>query len=63
MAEEEEVIEEIVKVEEGDEWHCIDPKDWLFVLLLKVTQTNGRPLPSGGFTSKAMTQMIHDIMG
>ena len=63
MAEEEEVIEEIVKVEEGDEHHCIDPKDQLFVLLLRVTQANGRPLPIGGFTSREMTQMIHDIMG
>ena len=63
MAEEEEVIEEIVQVEEDDECHHTDPKDRLFVLLLRVTQANGRPLPSGGFTSRAMTQMIHDIMG
>ena len=33
------------------------------MLLLRVTQANGRPLPIGGFTSRAMTQMIHDIMG
>ena len=32
------------------------------MLLLRVTQANGRPLPLGGFTSRAMTQMIHDIM-
>ena len=63
MAEEEEVIEEIVKVEEGDECDCTDPKDRLFVLLLRVTQANGRPLPIGGFTSRAMTQMIHVITG
>ena len=63
MAEEEEVIEEIVKVEEGDECHHTDPKGQLFVLLLRVTQANGTPLPIGGFTSRAMTQMIHDIMG
>ena len=31
------------------------------MLLLRVTQTNGRPLPIGGFTSRAMTQMVHDI--
>ena len=62
MAEENE-IEEAVKVEEGDE-HChTDPKDRLFVLLMRVTQTNGRPLPIGGFTSRAMTEMIHKIMG
>ena len=47
MAEEEEVIEGIVKVEEGDECHHTDLKDQLFVLLSKVTQANGRPLPIG----------------
>ena len=62
MAEESEV-REIVKVEEGDECHHTDPKDRLFVLLLRVTQANGRPLPIGGFTSRVMTQMIHEIMG
>ena len=33
------------------------------MLLLRVTQANGRPLPIGGFTSRVMTQMIHEIMG
>ena len=33
------------------------------MLLLRVTQTNGRPLPNGGFTRRTITQMIHDIMG
>ena len=33
------------------------------VLLLRVTQASDRPLPMGGFTSRAMTQMMHDIMG
>ena len=28
-----------------------------------LTQTNGRPLPIGGFTSRVMTQMIHEITG
>ena len=62
MAEESEV-EDVVKVEECDEHLCTDPKDPLFVLLLRVIQANGRPLPIGGFTSRAMTQMIHEIMG
>ena len=33
------------------------------MLLLRVTQANGRLLPIGGCTSRAMTQMIHDIRG
>ena len=54
---------EVMKVEEGNECCHADPKDQLFVLLLRVTQANGRPLPIGGFTSRAMTQMIHEIVG
>ena len=63
MAKEKEVIEEMVQVEEGDKCHHPDLRDQLFVLLLRVTQTNGRPLPTGGFMSRAMIQMKHDIMG
>ena len=53
----------MAQVEEGDKCHHTDLKDQLFVLLLRITQANDRPLPTGGFTSRAMTQMIHDIMG
>ena len=63
MTEEKEVIEEKAQVEEGDKCHHTDLKDQLFVLLLRVTQANGRPLPTGGFTSRVMTQMMHDITG
>ena len=62
MAEEDE-IGDVVKEEEGDECHHTDLKDRIYVLLLRVTQANGRPLPFGGFTGRAMTQMIHEIMG
>ena len=34
-----------------------------FVLLLKVTQSNGKPLPIGGFTGRAMLQMLHEVAG
>ena len=63
MAKEKEVMEKITQVEEGDECHHPDLKDWQFVLLLRVTQANGRPLPMEGFTSRAMVQMICDVMG
>ena len=56
MAKEKEVIKEMARVEEGEECHHTDPMDQLFVLLLRVTQANGRPLPIGGFMSRAMTQ-------
>ena len=62
MVKEKEVMEKIMQVEE-DECHHPDPRDWQFVLLLRVTQANGRPLPVEGFTSRAMVQMICDVMG
>ena len=63
MLEEKEVIEKMTQVEEGDECHHPDLRDQQFVLLLRVTQANGRPMPIRGFTSRAMILMICDIMG
>ena len=40
--------------------------DWSgqpFVLLLRVTQSNGKPLSIGGFTGRAMSQMLHEVAG
>ena len=62
MAEENEV-EKMIKVDEGGECSNINLKGQLFVLLLRVVQANGRPLPIGGFTSRAMMQMIYEIKG
>ena len=31
--------------------------------MLKVTQSSGKPLPTGGFTGRLMAQMLHDIAG
>ena len=33
------------------------------VLLLRVTQANGKSLPIGGFTSRVMAQMLYKITG
>ena len=54
MVEEKEVMEKITQVEESDECPHPDPRDQQFVLLLKVTQANDRPLPMEGFMSRAM---------
>ena len=40
-----------------------DLRDQQFVLLLRVTQANGRVMPIGGFMSRTMIQMICHIMG
>ena len=63
MVEEKEVMEKIMQVEESDEYPHPDPRDWQFVLLLRVTQASGRPMPMEGFMSRAMVQMICDVMG
>ena len=54
-------INEMVKVEDGEDCHRGDQNDQPFVLLSRVTQTNGKPLPIGGFTGRAMVQMLHKI--
>ena len=51
-----------MQVEEGDECPHRDLRDWQFVLLLRVTQANDRPLPMEGFMRRAMVQMICDVM-
>ena len=63
MVKKKEIMEKITQVEENDEYPHPDPRDQQFVLLLRVTQANGRPLPLEEFTSRAMVQMISDVMG
>ena len=54
---------EIIKNEEGDYLHRGDQNEQPSVLLLRVTQANGKPLPIGGFTTRAMSQMLHGVAG
>ena len=60
MAEGNEMSEEVkVKEEEGSPGE--DKREQAFILLLRVTQANGKSLPIGGFTSKVMAQMLYEI--
>ena len=52
-----------LKVEEEEGYLGEDKREQSFVLLLRVTQANGKPLPIGGFTDKAMSQMLYQIAG
>ena len=63
MAEEKEVMEKITQVEDNEEYPHLNPRDCQFVLLLRVTQANGQPLPVEEFMSRAMVQMICDVTG
>ena len=62
MAEEND-ISETVDIEERDGHHQGDQDNQPFVLLLRVTKANGKPLPIGGFTGRAMAQTMHEIAG
>ena len=63
MVKEEERMERVTQV--GDDEECSHPnlKDCQFLLLLRVIQANGQPLPMEEFTSRAVVQMIYDAMG
>ena len=60
MAERNDMGEE-VKVEEEEGYLGEDKREQSFVLLLRVTKANGKPLPIGGFTSRAITQMLYEV--
>ena len=63
MVKEKEVMEKITQVEDNEEYPHPNFKDRQFVLLLRVTQADGQPLPVEEFTSRAMVQMICDVTG
>ena len=56
-------MSEEVKVEEEEGYLGEDKREEAFVLLLRVTQANGKPLPIGGFINRAMAQMLFEIAG
>ena len=62
MAEGNDMNEE-VKVEEEEGYLGEDKREQSFVLLLRVTQANGKVLQIGGFTGRVMAQMLYDIAG
>ena len=53
------------EVQTEDEEGCLgdDKRGQAFVLLLRVAQANGKLLAIGGFTSRAMAQMLYEIAG
>ena len=51
----------MIKTEEGDDPFVGDQSGQPFVLLMRVTQSNGKPLPICGFTGRAMSQLLHEV--
>ena len=62
MAEESD-MSEMLQTEEGHDPYKGYQNGQPCVLLLRVTQSNGKPLPIGGFTGRALSQMLHEIAG
>ena len=62
MAEESD-MNEMLQNEKGDDTYNGDWNGQPFILLLRVTQTNGKPLPIGGFTGRAMSQIYMKLLG
>ena len=60
---EESHMNEVIKTEEGDDPFMGDQNEQPFVFLLRVTQSNGKPLPIGGFMGRAMLLMLHEVAG
>ena len=60
---EDDVMEDMVKTEVGEDTSLGDENSQPLALLLRVTHSNGRPLPIGGFTGQVMSQMLHEIAG
>ena len=56
-------MSEEVKAEDEEGCFGDDKREQAFVLLLRVSQANGKPLLIGGFTSRAMAQMLYEITG
>ena len=56
-------MSEEVKVEDEEGYLGEDKREQAFVLLLRVIQANGKPLPISGFTSGPMAQMLYEIAG
>ena len=56
-------MSEEVKAEDEEGYLAEDKREQAFVVLLTVTQANGKPLPIGGFTNRVMAQMLYKITG
>ena len=56
-------MNQVIKTEEGGDTSMGDQNEQPFVLLLRVTQSNGKPLSIGGFTGTAMSQMLNEVAG
>ena len=56
-------MNEVIKTKEEGDTFMGDQNEQPFVLLLRVTQSNGKPLPICGFTGRAMWQMLNEVAG
>ena len=63
MAKESDMNDEVIKTEEGDDPFIGDQNEQPFVLLLRVTQLNGTPLPIGGLKGEQCHRCYMKLLG
>ena len=56
------IMEDVVKTEMGEDPSMGDKNDQPFALFLTVIQSNGKPLPIGGFADQVMSQMLQEVV-
>ena len=56
-------LDEVIQAEVGEDTFVGDQNEHAFVLLLRVTQLNGKPLHIGLFTGREMSQLLHKVAG
>ena len=56
-------MDEVIRTEVGEDAFVGDWNEQPFSLLLRVSQLNSKPLPIGGFTRRAISQMLHEVAG
>ena len=54
-------MDEVVKTEVGEDTFVGDQNLQPFALLWRVIQWISKPLPIGGFSGRAMSQMLHEV--
>ena len=57
------IMEDVVKTKVEEDTSMGYKDDQPFALLLRVTQSNGKPLPIGVFTRWSMSPKLHEVAG
>ena len=57
------IMEDMVQTEMREDISMGGKNDQPFAFLLRLMQSNGKPLPTGGFIGRVLAQMLHEVVG